>query len=158
MGRITSYVLITSTLEEEPDDCWPAIDQLNRLIEESGERPGFIKIGHHSGGTKAPTMLVFGFIANYFDIDRMKEILLQVEWKTPDKVRLIYYGHFVDEAANMLKLSECTLLVTSEMINAGVSIIRENSGGSNIRFSDRVLVKNVYEAMRMYDPFFEQNT
>ena len=47
MGRITSYVLITSTLEEEPDDCWPAIDQLNRLIEESGERPGFIKIGHH---------------------------------------------------------------------------------------------------------------
>jgi hypothetical protein len=95
MSRVTNYVLLLSTLNDNPLDT-TATDAVAREVEEINQQlkllEKFQRMDDSAGGYKGMECRVFGLAGNYLQFSTVRSAILDVEWRDEDGVMLVYHG------------------------------------------------------------------
>ena len=84
MSYVSNVILSFSILEDDE----ARIDEINNIIRELNDRPGFLKEQPHCGGTKALERPTFIGAFNYLPLPEFVRRVRALHWKEPHLVQV----------------------------------------------------------------------
>lgn len=92
MSVVTDVIVLVSLAEEDPEDTFPPIDEINNWLLSHGQHVGLNHLNGNEGGHKAWQCDVFGGAFNYLNADEFARTVATAQWKSPDRVQLLVKG------------------------------------------------------------------
>lgn len=96
VSYVTNIILTCGPSEEDGEDVFPAIDEVNAWLLDNGQHSGLTHLNGHEGGGKAWECDVFGGAFNYLHIDEFAKAVAGARWTRPDQVQLFISGQEED--------------------------------------------------------------
>lgn len=102
MSVVTNIILTCGLSEEDGEDVFPAVNEINAWLRERGKGE-LTHLNGNEGGRKAWEVDVFGGAFNWLPIDEFIQAVSAANWQNRDKVQLFIKGQY-DEVFGLLNL------------------------------------------------------
>lgn len=88
MSSVTGILLSFSLAEEDREDVFPCVDEINAWLKENHDRSPLHRIDESMCNGKHPQMIVFGGGYNHIKDVELVDFILSRNWQNPESVVL----------------------------------------------------------------------